>query len=81
MDQQVNQQRKNETNQAQKMIKLLENEYFKELILEGFITNGCIEQTLHMSLDNSKTLDELKARQILHGYIFGIIQTGEKAGI
>lgn len=62
---------------GQKAIKLLENEIFNEIIIEDFIKGGIIEQSLVHSLDNEKTIDELKARQILHKYIFGLISYAE----
>ena len=51
----------------------MENDLFQELIVEDFIKLGVYEQTLKHSLDNSKTVDELKARQILHKFLFDIM--------
>jgi len=59
------------------MMKLLEDPIFNELIIEDFITQGIVSQTLNNRLDNTVTIDELKARQLLHKYLFGIITTGE----
>ena len=81
MDQIVNQQRKLEANKAQKMLKLLEDPNFQEVIMDDFMTAGAVDQALKQNLDNSKTIDELKARQILHNHIFGIITTGEKLNL
>jgi len=69
--------RKTQINKANKMVKLLENEDFQELIINDFINNGSINNVIEQNLDNSKTIDELKARQILHKYLFAIITTGE----
>jgi len=77
MHQNQNQQRQSEITKSKRMVKLLESDDFQELIVNGFIRSGIQEQTLSQNLDNSKTIDELKARQILHNYIFGIISTGE----
>ena len=81
MDQQVNHQRRSEADKARKMVKLLEDPNFQELIIEDFMRKGAVSQSLEQNLDNSKTIDELKARQILHNYIFGIITTGEKVNL
>jgi len=62
---------------SQKMVKLLDNELFQELILDKFIKGGILDQTLNQSLNSDATLDELKARQILHKYIFNAIITNE----
>ena len=62
---------------SQKMVKLLDNELFQELILENFIKGGILENGLNQSLDSNNTIDELKARQILHRYIFNAIITNE----
>ena len=79
MDQQVNQQRRNEVDKGKKMAKLLENPLFEELIIQDFITQGIISQTLQNRLDNSVTIDELKARQLLHKYLFDTMTTGERS--
>ena len=81
MDQQVNHQRRSEADKARKMLKLLEDPNFQELIMDDFMTAGAVDQVLKENLDNSKTIDELKARQILHNHIFGIITTGEKVNL
>ena len=64
---------------ATKMAKLLADESFNELIVEDFIKNGIFNNAIHNSLDSSNTLDELKARQILHKYIFDVITYAETA--
>ncbi len=69
--------KKREIEKSKKMLKLIESETFQELIMDGFIKNGILEQGLQQSLDNDKTIDEIKARQILNQYIFAIITTGE----
>ena len=69
--------RNSEIDKSKKMMKLLEDPIFNELIIEDFITQGIVSQTLNNRLDNTVTIDELKARQLLHKYLFGIITTGE----
>ena len=66
---------KKQKEKSSKMVKLLENELFQELILNDFIKVGSVEQVLNNSLDSSYTIDELKARQILHKFIFNAIIT------
>ena len=66
-----------ENSPARKMIKLTESPEFVELILNGFIHNGIIEHSLNHNLASEAVLDQLKARQILHEYIYGIITHGE----
>ncbi len=73
------QQRKSDIDKSAKMLKLLEDDLFQELIVQDFIKGGVQEQSLLQNLDNAKTIDELKARQILHNHIFGIITSGEIA--
>ena len=62
---------------AQKMTKLLEDEIFNEIIIEDFIKGGILENSINGNIDNSKTQDELKARQILHKYLFELIRYAE----
>ena len=59
------------------MAKLLENEIFNELIVEDFIKSGIFENAIHNSIDSPHTQDQLKARQILHKYIFDVITYAE----
>ena len=77
MDRTANQQRKSDIDKSKLMIRLLDDPVFKELILDDFITDGTLENAIHGNLENSHTIDELKARQTLHNYIFGIITTGK----
>lgn len=72
------QQVKDDIDSSKKMIRLLENEDFIELILEGFINRGLKVNVIDGNLDNSLTVDQLKARQILHRYLYDIITTGDK---
>ena len=74
---QIQNLRNSEIDKSKKMMKLLEDPIFNELIIEDFITQGIVSQTLNNRLDNTVTIDELKARQLLHKYLFGIITTGE----
>ena len=74
---QIQNHRNSEIDKSKKMMKLLEDPIFNELIIEDFITQGIVSQTLNNRLDNTVTIDELKARQLLHKYLFGIITTGE----
>jgi len=67
-----------EISKADKMVRLLEDEIFNELFIEGFIKDGIYQNVIENNLDNNKTNDELKARQILHRYIFDIITSGDK---
>ena len=59
---------------SKKIIKLLENDLFQELIIEDYVKGGIAENVLTQSLNADNTIDELKARQILHRYLFGIIE-------
>ena len=79
MDQTVSQQHKSNIDKSKRMLKLLDNPDFNDLFIEGFITQGIVNQVLQNRIDNSLTLDELKARQIVHKYIFDVIATGEKS--
>ena len=62
---------------SQKMARLLTNDLFVELIIEDFIKSGIVEQALTQNLSSEATTDELKARQILHNYIFNSIIVSE----
>jgi hypothetical protein len=62
---------------SQDMTKLLSNELFQKLIIENFIKEGILSNALNQNLDNDRTLDELKARRILHEYIFNAIIVNE----
>ena len=68
---------KRQRDKAQRMTRLLDNEDFQELILEDFIKGGILDQSINQSLDSTYTIDELKARQILHKYIFNVIIVNE----
>ena len=59
--------------ESQMMIRLLDNEDFQHIIMSKFIKEGTLENALKRSLDNDLTIDELKARQILHTFLFDII--------
>ncbi len=61
------------------MAKLLENEDFNEIIIEDFIKGGVLDFGINHSLDSNYTIDEIKARQILHKYLFDIITYAENA--
>ena len=76
-DQQIQIQKQQD--KSRKVVKLLESELFNEIIIEDFIKSGSIEHALKHSLDSPKTIDELKARQILHEYLFGLITSAENA--
>ena len=65
--------------QAQKVTKLLNNEEFIDVILESFIKEGVLTNALHDNLSSEHVLDQLKARQILHSFLFDIIGQGEIA--
>jgi len=67
-----------ERSKARKMIDLTENPDFVELIIDGFIKDGVLENTLRRNLAAEVTIDQLKARQILHEYIYDIITQGDK---
>ena len=62
----------------EKMTRLLENELFDELIIQQFIKEGMLNYTINHNLDSVHTTDQLKARQILHEHIFGIISSTVK---
>ena len=73
MNKTVNQQANREKEKSDKMVKLMENELFRELIMEDYIERGILEQALHMGLDNMTTIDNIKARQSLHQHIFNTL--------
>jgi hypothetical protein len=62
---------------AHKVSKLLENEDFNEIIIEDFIKSGVLDNSINASLDSPNTIDQLKARQILHRYLFELISYAE----
>jgi len=62
---------------ADKMSKLLDNKDFNELIIEDFIKGGVLDMGINHSLDSSYTIDEIKARQILHKHIFDVLTYAE----
>ena len=61
-----------------RMVRLLENEDFKQLIMQDYIEQGILEQTLNMGLSNPVTIDQLKARQNLHSHIFSVLTNVDK---
>ena len=70
-------EKKQAISRSKKMLKLLDNEDFQELILGAFINDGLKQNVIDGSLDSSATIDELKARQILHRFLYDIITSGE----
>lgn len=60
---------------SKKMLGLLENKEFQELIMDKFIKEGIVTTALSNNLRSDHVLDELVARQILNDYIFGIINS------
>jgi len=62
---------------ADKVTKLLDNEIFNEIIIDDFIKQGIYDNAINGNIDNPKTVDELKARQILHKYIFDVLTYAE----
>jgi hypothetical protein len=62
---------------GKKMAKLLDDELFNELIIEDFIKSGIYENAIYGNIDSPNTQDQLKARQILHKYIFDVITYAE----
>ena len=60
---------------AKKVAKLLEDEIFNEIIIEDFIKSGIFDNAINQSIDSPHTQDELKARQILHRYLFDLIKS------
>jgi len=61
-----------------KVIRLLKNQDFQDIIINDFIENGILERTLHQSDSDEQLLIHLKARQILNNYLFGIIDEYQK---
>ena len=59
--------------------RLLENEDFMEIIMGDYVKDGIIRHSIDGNLDSPSTVDELKARQIFHRYIFDIITYAENA--
>ncbi len=59
--------------------KLYQNKDFQELILEDFITDGIHSIVMTENVESRATQDALKARQILHSWLYDIIQTAEIA--
>lgn len=66
-----------ENSPNRKMIKLTETPEFVELIIDGFIKDGVLEYSLSHNISSEAVQDQLKARQILHEYIYGIITQGD----
>ena len=64
---------------AHKVTKLLENEIFNEIIIEDFIKGGIYDNAINNNIDSPNTVDQLKARQILHKYLFDVITYAETA--
>ncbi len=64
---------------SEKVTKLLNNDEFIDIILEGFVKQGVIEHSLHHNLSADAVIEQLKARQILHSYLFDIISQAEIA--
>ena len=64
---------------AHKVTKLLEDPNFNEIIIEDFIKNGIYENAINNNIDSPNTVDQLKARQILHKYLFDVITYAETA--
>ncbi len=60
---------------SKKMLELLANDSFQELIMEAFIQKGIVTVALENSIRSEAVQDELVARQILHEYIFDTINT------
>lgn len=58
---------------------LYRNKAFQELILEEFITNGIQSLVMTDDVDNSVVRDELKARRIIHKWMYDIIEEAEIA--
>ena len=75
MGQTVNHQANREKEKSDKMVKLMENELFRELIMEDYIERGILEQALHLGMDNMTTIDNIKARQSLHQHIFNTLSS------
>ena len=75
MHQTQSHQANKEQDKANKMAKLMENDLFRELFMEDYIERGILEQALHMGMDNKTTLDNIKARQSLHQYIFNTLSS------
>ncbi len=59
------------------MLKLLEDENFQSLIMDGFIKKGILTTALEHNLASEAVLDALKARQELHRYILDIINQSD----
>ena len=59
--------------------RLLENEDFMEIVMNDYVKDGILRHGIDGNLDNASTVDELKARQIFHKYIFDIITYAENA--
>jgi uncharacterized membrane-anchored protein YjiN (DUF445 family) len=62
---------------SKKVSKLLNNEIFNEIIIDDFIKSGILDNAINNSIDSVNTQDQLKARQILHRYLFDIISYAE----
>ena len=62
---------------AKKVNKLLEDKIFNEIIIEDFIKGGILDNAINNSIDSPNTQDQLKARQILHRYLFELIAYAE----
>lgn len=58
---------------------LYKTEAFQELILTEFITNGIQELVMTDNVDSKSVRAQLKARSILHQWMYGIIEEAEIA--
>ena len=64
---------------AEAVTKLYANREFQELILELFIDQGIHNLVMTENVDSEAIRDELKARRILHDWLYDIIQEAEIA--
>ena len=54
---------------TKKTKRLLNNEDFQDIVLNGYIKDGLINLSLNENVDNQSVRDELKARRILNDYL------------
>ena len=54
---------------TKKTKRLLNNEDFQDIVLNGYIKDGLINLSLNENVDNQNVRDELKARRILNDYL------------
>ncbi len=64
---------------AEAVTRLYANKDFQNVILRVFIDEGIHSIVMNENVDSDTTRDHLKARRILHEFLYGIIEEAEIA--